>query len=89
MSKITVEHNPSEERLKELGVAQWEIWEKEVSKFPIDFDETEYAYVMPIRQQALWLAKSLAGQTSDPWPVPEFKPRAKVHGFTAAHPYLF
>ena len=48
-----------------------------------------YAYVMPIRQQALWLAKSLAGQTSDPWPVPEFKPRAKVHGFTAAHPYLF
>lgn len=48
-----------------------------------------YAYVMPIRQQALWLAKSLAGQTSEPWPVPEFKPRAKVHGFTAAHPYLF
>jgi NAD(P)H-nitrite reductase large subunit len=47
-----------------------------------------YAYVMPIRQQALWLAKSLAGQTSEPWPVPEFKPRAKVHGFTAAHPYL-
>ncbi len=48
-----------------------------------------YAYVMPIRQQALWLAKSLAGQTSEPWPVPEFKPRAKVHSFTAAHPYLF
>ena len=48
-----------------------------------------YAYVMPIRQQALWLAKYLAGQTSDPWQPPEFKPRAKVHGFTAAHPYLF
>ncbi len=46
MSKITIEHNPSEERLKELGVATWEIWEKEVSKFPIDFDETECAYVL-------------------------------------------
>lgn len=46
MSLITIEHNPSEERLKELGVAQWPIWEKEVSKFPIDFDETETAYVL-------------------------------------------
>jgi uncharacterized protein len=46
MSKITIEHNPSEERLKELGVAGWEIWEKEVSQFPIDFDETESAYVL-------------------------------------------
>ena len=48
-----------------------------------------YAYVMPIRQQALWLAKSLTGQTGHSWPVPEFKPRAKVHGFSATHPYLF
>lgn len=47
-----------------------------------------YAYVMPIRQQALWLAKYLAGQTTDPWRPPAFKPRAKVHGFTAAHDYL-
>lgn len=46
MSLITIEHNPSEERLKELGVSQWPIWEKEVSKFPIDFDETETAYVL-------------------------------------------
>jgi hypothetical protein len=38
MSKITIEHNPSEDRLKELGVAGWEICEKEISKFPIDFD---------------------------------------------------
>ncbi len=48
-----------------------------------------YAYVMPIRQQALWLAQYLAGQTGAPWQPPIFKPRAKVHGFTAAHPYLF
>jgi len=46
MSQITIERNPSEERLKELGVAGWPIWEKEISKFPIDFDETETAYVL-------------------------------------------
>lgn len=46
MSQITIEHNPSEARLQELGVASWEIWEKEVSKFSIDFDETETAYIL-------------------------------------------
>ena len=46
MSKITIEHNPSQERLKELGVSTWAIWEKEISIFPIDFDETECAYVL-------------------------------------------
>jgi uncharacterized cupin superfamily protein len=46
MSKITIERNPSEDRLKELGVSSWEIWEKEISEFPIDFDETEVAYVL-------------------------------------------
>jgi len=46
MSKITIEHNPSPERLQELGVAGWPIWEKEISTFPIDFDETETAYVL-------------------------------------------
>lgn len=46
MSKITIEHNPSEDRLKELGVSGWPIWEKEISMFPIDFDETETAYVL-------------------------------------------
>jgi uncharacterized cupin superfamily protein len=46
MSKITIEHNPSAERLQTLGVANWEIWEKEISQFPIDFDETETAYVL-------------------------------------------
>jgi uncharacterized cupin superfamily protein len=46
MSQITIEHNPSEERLLELGVASWPIWEKEISTFPIDFDETETAYIL-------------------------------------------
>ncbi len=46
MPQIKIEHNPSEERLKELGVPGWEIWEKEVSEFTIDFDETETAYIL-------------------------------------------
>ncbi|MBS3963320.1 MAG: cupin domain-containing protein [Methylomonas sp.] len=46
MTEIKIEHNPSEARLQELAVADWPIWEKEVSKFPIDFDETETAYVL-------------------------------------------
>ncbi|PPC90366.1 MAG: cupin [Methylobacter sp.] len=46
MSKITIEHNPSEARLEELDVANWPIWEKEVSRFTIDFDETETAYIL-------------------------------------------
>jgi NAD(P)H-nitrite reductase large subunit len=48
-----------------------------------------YAYVTPVRSQALWLAKFLTGVTDEPWHPPLFKPKAKVHGFTAAHPYLF
>jgi hypothetical protein len=46
MSQITIEHNPSQERLTELGVSSWPIWEKEISTFTIDFDETETAYVL-------------------------------------------
>ncbi|HYE34804.1 NAD(P)/FAD-dependent oxidoreductase [Methylocaldum sp.] len=48
-----------------------------------------YAYIMPIRHQAFWLARFLAGEVKEPWQPPDFKPRAKVHGFNAAHPYLF
>src|SRR5450830_891796 len=46
MSQITVEHNPSEEKLKQLGVSNWSIWEKEVSKFPLNFGAKETAYVL-------------------------------------------
>jgi len=46
MSQITVEHNPSEATLKELNVSSWSIWEKEVSKFPLDFGIKETAYVL-------------------------------------------
>lgn len=47
-----------------------------------------YAYVTPIRHQALWLARHLAGLADSPWQPPAFKPKAKVHGFIATHPYL-
>lgn len=46
MSKITVEHAPSEARLKELGVSSWPTWSKEVSKFPWSYSEQEVAYVL-------------------------------------------
>ncbi len=48
-----------------------------------------YAYILPIRSQALWLAKRLCGQIHEPWEPPFFRPKAKVHGFTATQPYLF
>lgn len=47
-------------------------------------DGSLYAYVMPVRHQALWLAGYLAGTVTAPWQVPAFKPRAKVHGFEPA-----
>jgi NAD(P)H-nitrite reductase large subunit len=46
-----------------------------------------YAYIMPIRSQANWLAGSLAGQEKEGWTPPAFTTKAKVHGFEAAHPY--
>lgn len=48
-----------------------------------------YAFIAPIRAQALWLASYLSGATSEPWVPPVFHPKAKVHGFTAIHPYQF
>ncbi len=46
MTQITVEHNPSEEKLKALGVSSWSIWDCAPSKFPLDFGMTESAYVL-------------------------------------------
>ncbi len=48
-----------------------------------------YAFILPIRNQAVWLASFISGQESEPWTSPAFAPKAKVHGFEAAHPYLF
>lgn len=46
MTKITVEHAPTAEKLAELGVNEWPTWSKEVSVFPWFFDEPETAYVL-------------------------------------------
>ena len=48
-----------------------------------------YAYVTPVRSQALWLAKHLLGLDAGAWQVPVFKPKAKVPGFEAVQGYLF
>jgi NAD(P)H-nitrite reductase large subunit len=52
-------------------------------------DDKIYAYVTPIRHQAIWLAGYLSGKSNGSWEPPFFKPKAKVHGFNAEHPYLF
>jgi len=46
-----------------------------------------YAFILPIRSQANWLAGFLAGQEEEGWTPPIFTTKAKVHGFEAAHPY--
>jgi NAD(P)H-nitrite reductase large subunit len=50
-----------------------------------------FAFVLPIRNQALWLANFLSGQQQvgsvEGWVPPMFTTKAKVHGFEAAHPY--
>jgi NAD(P)H-nitrite reductase large subunit len=46
-----------------------------------------YPYIIPIRHQAHWLASFLANQAADNWIPPNFVTKAKVHGFTATHPY--
>jgi NAD(P)H-nitrite reductase large subunit len=46
-----------------------------------------YAFILPIRNQAIWLAEFLAGQKQEGWIPPVFTTKAKVHGFEAVHPY--
>ena len=45
-TSITIEHQPSEDKLNELGVFQWSIWTKEVSEFPWTYDMTETCYFL-------------------------------------------
>lgn len=44
--KIKIEHQPSQEYLKNLGVFKWAIWEKKVSKFPWTYDTEETCYFL-------------------------------------------
>lgn len=46
MSGIEVVHNPDSERLADLGVIRWPIWEKEVSEFPWQYAGEEICYFL-------------------------------------------
>ncbi len=46
MADITVDHDPSNDKLKELGVTGWPIWTKEVSEFPWTYDTPEVCYFL-------------------------------------------
>lgn len=46
MTDIKIEHHPSRERLDDLGVSGWGIWEKEVSVFPWTYDAAETCYFL-------------------------------------------
>jgi len=37
---------PSEQKLNDLNVRSWPIWEKEVSEFPWQYDEKETCYIL-------------------------------------------
>ena len=43
---ITIEKQPSQEKLQELGVFNWSIWTKEVSEFPWTYGEAETCYFL-------------------------------------------
>jgi hypothetical protein len=44
--QIKIDKQPTEEKLKEFGVFEWGIWEKEVSSFPWSYDEDETCYIL-------------------------------------------
>jgi uncharacterized cupin superfamily protein len=43
---VSVEHDPSPQRLERLGVTAWPIWTKEASEFPWEYDEEEVCYLL-------------------------------------------
>ncbi len=46
MQKIKIEHNPDKEKLEEMGVFNWPIWEKEPSRFDWSYDTDETCYLL-------------------------------------------
>jgi uncharacterized cupin superfamily protein len=46
MSNIQIEHQPTQDRLQALDVANWPTWSKEISVFPWFFHEQEIAYIL-------------------------------------------
>ncbi|MGK7922185.1 MAG: cupin domain-containing protein [Trichodesmium sp.] len=46
MMDIQIEHQPTQERLENLGVFSWPIWTKEASEFPWTYEESETCYLL-------------------------------------------
>jgi uncharacterized cupin superfamily protein len=46
MAEITIENEPGEERLEELGVRGWPTWQAAVSTFPWTYDEPETCFFL-------------------------------------------
>lgn len=46
MDRITHENNPAPEKLEQMGVFDWPIWEKEASEFPWTYDRNETCYIL-------------------------------------------
>ncbi|BAZ05227.1 cupin domain-containing protein [Calothrix sp. NIES-3974] len=44
--EIKIEHQPSSERLQELGISSWPIWQKDVSRFEWTYDSQETCYFL-------------------------------------------
>ncbi|WP_088243202.1 cupin domain-containing protein [Calothrix rhizosoleniae] len=44
--EIKIERQPSQERLNQLEVSKWGIWQKEVSIFPWTYDAQETCYFL-------------------------------------------
>jgi len=44
--QILVERSPSPMKLDVMYVEDWETWEKDVSKFPWSYDQTETCYII-------------------------------------------
>ena len=44
--KILVQKNPDDFALKQQGIFDWPIWEKEISTFPWTYDDAETCYFL-------------------------------------------
>lgn len=46
MNAIHVEHNVSQDKLDEMKITDWPVWEKDVSEFPWSYGEKETCYIL-------------------------------------------
>lgn len=46
MPEIKIEHQPDQQRLDQLGVHSWGIWEKQAAEFPWTYDSEETCYFL-------------------------------------------